>query len=78
MGDGSYIAFFELPKAPPMGRDTNTPEWVQHLALNVANEGDLLAAKERLEANSVEVVGSTDHTICKSIYFSIRTAIGWN
>ena len=25
MADGSYVAFFELPKSPPMGRDQNTP-----------------------------------------------------
>ncbi len=38
MEDGSYIAFFELPEAEPMGRDERTPEWVHHLALNVADE----------------------------------------
>lgn len=69
MEDGSYIAFFELPEAAPMGRDQNTPEWVQHLALNVADEETLLAAKERLVAHGVDVIGPTDHTICKSIYF---------
>lgn len=69
MEDGGYIAFFELPEAAPMGRDANTPEWVQHLALNVADEETLLAAKERLESNGIDVVGPTDHTICKSIYF---------
>ena len=35
MDDGSFIAFFELPESPTMGRDTNTPAWVQHLALRV-------------------------------------------
>lgn len=69
MEDGGYIAFFELPEAAPMGRDGNTPEWVQHLALNVADEETLLAAKERLESNGIDVIGPTDHTICKSIYF---------
>ena len=38
MEDGSYIAFFETPTAPDMApRDKNTPEWVQHLALEVAD-----------------------------------------
>ena len=28
MDDGSYVAFFEVPESPPMGRDQNTPSWV--------------------------------------------------
>mgnify|MGYP000713420372 CR=1 FL=1 len=34
-GGGNVLAFFELPNSAPMGRDTNTPEWVQHIALEV-------------------------------------------
>lgn len=67
--DGSHLAFFELPEEPEMGRDTNTPIWVQHLAMDVAKLEDLTIAKERLEAMGVEVVGPTDHKICHSIYF---------
>lgn len=67
--DGSYLAFFELPEAPEMGRDENTPAWVQHLAFDVKSEQDLNAAKAHLEGMGVEVVGPTDHRICKSIYF---------
>lgn len=67
--DGSYLAFFELPEAPEMGRDQNTPIWVQHLAMDVASLDDLHKAKDRLEAMGVEVVGPTDHKICHSIYF---------
>lgn len=69
MDDGSFVAFFELPESPPMGRDANTPQWVQHLALRVADEPTLLAYKAKLEAHGLEVIGPTDHTICKSIYF---------
>jgi len=69
MADGSCVAFFELPEAAPMGRDPNTPEWVQHLALRVADEAALLKYKARLEAAGVAVIGPTDHTIFKSIYF---------
>src|SRR3546814_19004851 len=29
-GNGNIIAFFELPNQPDMGRDQNTPQWVQH------------------------------------------------
>ena len=31
-GGGNVLAFFELPNSPTMGRDTNTPDWVQHIA----------------------------------------------
>ena len=34
-GGGNILAFFELPNSPAMGRDTNTPDWVQHIALKV-------------------------------------------
>ena len=69
MDDGSYVAFFEVPESPPMGRDQNTPAWVQHLALRVPDEKTLMAYKAKLEKMGIEVVGPTDHTICKSIYF---------
>jgi len=68
-GGGNVLAFFEIPNSPPMGRDPNTPAWVQHIAFKVDSEQDLLQAKARLEANGVDVIGPTDHTIFKSIYF---------
>jgi len=68
-GQGNVLAFFELPTAPGMGRDTNTPDWVQHIALKVGTVQDLVDTKARLEAAGISVVGVTDHTIFKSIYF---------
>ena len=41
LADGSYIAFFELAASPPAVRDANTPSWVQHLALEVADAAAL-------------------------------------
>ena len=69
MDDDSCVAFFELPEEKPMGRDGNTPLWVQHLALRVEDEETLLRYKKRIESHGVEVLGPVDHTICKSIYF---------
>jgi lactoylglutathione lyase len=69
MGQGNILAFFELPNSPAMGRDSNTPAWVQHLAMKVDSLHTLLETKARLEAAGVEVIGPTDHTIFKSIYF---------
>ena len=68
-GQGNVLAFFELPTQPPMDRDRNTPAWVQHLALEVASMDELLAAKERLVAGGVEVLGPVNHAIFQSIYF---------
>ncbi len=68
-GGGNVMAFFELPNSPEMGRDENTPAWVQHMAFEVDSMADLLAAKEKLVANGVEVIGPINHTIFKSIYF---------
>jgi catechol 2,3-dioxygenase-like lactoylglutathione lyase family enzyme len=68
-GQGNVLAFFELPNSPEMGRDTNTPEWVQHLAFKVNSLEELETMKDRLVANGIDVIGVTDHTIFKSIYF---------
>ena len=68
-GGGNVLAFFELPNSPEMGRDQNTPDWVQHIALEVESVEVLETAKARLEAAGIPVVGVTDHTIFKSIYF---------
>ena len=68
-GAGNIIAFFELPNSPPMGRDPNTPDWVQHIAFKVDSVKTLEETKARLEAAGIDVVGVTDHTLFKSIYF---------
>ena len=68
-GGGNVVAFFELPEQPEMGRDPNTPAWVQHLAFEVEDEPALLSAKAHIEAQDIAVVGPTWHGIFKSIYF---------
>lgn len=68
-GAGNVLAFFELPNAPAMGRDTNTPDWVQHIAFEVESLDVLEQVKARLQADGIPVVGITDHTLFKSIYF---------
>ena len=68
-GAGNVLAFFELPTQPPMGRDENTPEWVQHIAFKVKDRETLLEFKAHLENNDIEVLGITDHSLFHSIYF---------
>ncbi len=69
MRDGSFIAFFDLGDDQTAEPSPNTPSWVNHLALRVDTVAELQAAKARLEAAGVEVLGVTDHHIIKSIYF---------
>lgn len=69
MGDGSFMAFFDLGDDAISEPSPNTPAWVNHIALRVPSMDDLLAAKERLEAAGVDVLGVTDHHIIQSIYF---------
>lgn len=68
-GAGNVLAFFELPTLPEMDRDRNTPIWTQHLAFKVKDRATLLEFRDHLEANGIEVLGVTDHSIFHSIYF---------
>lgn len=68
-GQGNVLAFFELPTQPEMGRDENTPEWVQHIAFKVKDRDTLLEFRDHLESQGVEVLGVTDHGVFHSIYF---------
>lgn len=68
-GGGNVLAFFELPAQPDIGRDENTPAWVQHLAFEVPDYDALIAAKEHIEAQGIEVLGPTYHGVFRSIYF---------
>lgn len=69
MGDGSYMAFFDLGDDLASAPSPNTPAWVNHIALRVDSEAALADAKRRLEAAGVEVLGVTDHHFIRSIYF---------
>ncbi len=68
-GQGNVLAFFELPTRAEMGRDRNTPAWVQHIAFKVADRDTLLAYKANLKAEGITVLGPVDHSLFHSIYF---------
>ena len=68
-GNGNILAFFEITNSPPMAKDPNTPDWVQHIAFELDSMETLLAAKKNLEEADIEVIGVTDHTLFQSIYF---------
>ena len=69
MADGSSVAFFDLGDDEVSAPSPNTPFWVNHLALKVADRPALMQARERLVAAGVEVLGPTDHHFVESIYF---------
>lgn len=69
MDDGSYIAFFDLGDQDVTVQDPETPDWVNHLALEVDSLETLEAHKRRLEDAGVAVKGPKDHHFVHSIYF---------
>ena len=69
MDDGSSIAFFETPNEGPMGFDPNTPQWVQHLALEIDIKHVLQDDGKRVVELGIVVIGPTDHGFVQSIYF---------
>ncbi|MDH3642026.1 MAG: VOC family protein [Gammaproteobacteria bacterium] len=43
---------------------------MQHLAMRVDNEAELMAMRDRIRSREVPVMGPIDHGFCKSIYFA--------
>lgn len=68
-GNGNVLAFFELPTKPAMGKDPNTPAWVQHIAFEVPTLEALARGKQRAEEHGLAVIGPVDHGLFHSIYF---------
>ncbi len=68
MGDGSWVAFFDVAKEDQVSQETN-PDWAQHLALEVDTLEELDAAKARLVSRGIDVLGPVDHGFIRSIYF---------
>lgn len=69
MADGSCLAFFDLGDDVTPAPSSNTPGWVNHIALRIGSVEQLEAMKKRLETLGIEVLGVTDHRLFKSIYF---------
>lgn len=69
MGDGSYMAFFDLGDDTASEPSPNTPGWVNHIALQVPTVDDLHKWMKHLKGHGIEVIGITDHKIINSIYF---------
>ncbi|MBD0417017.1 VOC family protein [Oryzicola mucosus] len=69
MGDGSYMAFFDLGENEMPLPSPNTPSWVMHFAMEVESVEKVLQMKERLIAAGVTTTDVIDHEFINSIYF---------
>jgi catechol 2,3-dioxygenase-like lactoylglutathione lyase family enzyme len=86
LGDSSSIAFCQGPEIGEIQpiKGVSHPAWtaapvaagvMQHLALNVDNEADLLAIRDRVRTHGDWVMGPIDHGFCKSIYLAAPEGI---
>jgi len=48
----------------------SAPGTLQHLALGVDDEDELIALRNRIRSRGVNVLGPIDHGLCRSIYFA--------
>ena len=81
LGDSASLAFVQGPEMatiePVFGvshagftAGPVAPGAMQHVALNVATEEDLLAIRDRIRSHGHWVMGPIDHGMCKSIYLA--------
>jgi len=69
MANGSYLAFFDTGGDEKPEPSPNTPDWVQHFAIETDSVDDVVAMRDRLRAHGVKVTDVVDHEFVKSIYF---------
>ena len=67
-GNGNILAFFELPNQKDMGRDENTPIWVQHLAFKVADRFIILRDGVVSDGGFVKSLEGNHEEIVRTIY----------
>lgn len=86
LNDACSLAFVQMPAIaaiPPQPGVTHAgsaagavaPGVMQHIALRVASEADLLALRDRLRTHGVWVLGPIDHGMCRSMYLSAPEGI---
>lgn len=81
LNDACYLAFVQTPDIGKIERTLGVTHAgnagnpvaggvLQHLALRVDSEEDLLAMRDRIRSRGVTVIGPVDHGMCKSMYFA--------
>jgi len=80
MRNGSYIAFFDLGGDEMPEPSPNTPDWVQHFAIETDSVENVEAMRGRLAEHGVETTPMVDHGFVRSVYFfdpnGLRLEIG--
>lgn len=69
LGDGSCITFFDVGDGVSVFHTPQRCSWTHHLAMRVDSLDALHAAKTRLAAAGVDVLGPVDRRTIQSIYF---------
>jgi catechol 2,3-dioxygenase-like lactoylglutathione lyase family enzyme len=86
LGDTSSLAFVQGPQMRTIQPQPGVshagspagpvaPGAMQHVALNVSSEADLLALRDRIRSHGHWVMGPIDHGMCKSIYLAAPEGI---
>jgi catechol 2,3-dioxygenase-like lactoylglutathione lyase family enzyme len=86
IGDVATIAFVQSPEVskiepvfgvshPGFVAGDVAPGTVQHIALNVDSEAELLAMRDRVRSRGHWIMGPADHGFCKSIYMAAPEGI---
>jgi len=52
------------------GAGPSSPGTMQHIGFNVNTKEELLAMRDRIRSNGVNVIGPLDHGMCESMYFA--------
>ncbi|HEY9555396.1 MAG TPA: VOC family protein, partial [Acidimicrobiales bacterium] len=81
LDESTFLAFCQVPGVEQVestvgvthagtGAGVSAPGTMQHLAMKVGSEEELLALRDRLRTNGVVVMGPIDHGMCRSLYFA--------
>lgn len=69
LGDGNYVAFFDVPGGVKPEKFKMKWGMDLHFAMEVATLDDVMAFKARLDAHGIPAFGPIDHHFVHSIYF---------
>ncbi|MFZ5669837.1 MAG: VOC family protein [Pseudomonadota bacterium] len=69
LGDGNYIAFFDVPRGASEDRFALKDGMDLHFAMEAESHDEMMRFRKRLKAAGVPVFGPIDHHFCHSIYF---------
>jgi catechol 2,3-dioxygenase-like lactoylglutathione lyase family enzyme len=69
MGDGNFVAFFDVPDGAHSGKFKMKWGMDLHFAMEAKNHDEMMAFKARLDGAGVPCFGPIDHHFVHSIYF---------